>query len=148
MTDQDLQRLVEQVSLQAFHQPFVNQARFNARLRTTGGRFHLGDGHLDFNPTLFAASDATVQAGIIKHELCHYHLYRARRGYKHRDADFKQLLTQVGGLRYAPRLTATPVRYRYCCPQCGTEYLRQRRLNLSRYACGRCGHRLEGPLEG
>ena len=30
--------------------------------------------------------------GIIKHELCHYHLHIEKRGYKHRDQDFKELL--------------------------------------------------------
>lgn len=35
---------------------------------------------------------------IIKHELCHYHLHLRGMGYKHRDADFKTLLAQVGGV--------------------------------------------------
>lgn len=143
MSNQELQALVEQVSETSFHRPFVHQARFNARLRSTGGRFHLPDENLDFNPHLFAVADKTVQQGIIKHELCHYHLYRAHRGYKHRDRDFKALLQTVGGLRYAPRLTPVrPPRYLYQCPACGQLYPRQRRLNLARYGCGRCGHRL------
>ncbi|KRN23578.1 hypothetical protein FC75_GL001434 [Lacticaseibacillus camelliae DSM 22697 = JCM 13995] len=100
MSNQELQALVEQVSLKDFHRPFVHQARFNGRLRTTGGRFHLPDENLDFNLRLFDAADSQVQLGIIKHELCHYHLYRAHRGYRHRDADFKHLLAAVGGLRY------------------------------------------------
>ncbi|WP_179394898.1 SprT family protein [Lacticaseibacillus absianus] len=144
MTDQDLQRLVESLSLQAFGRPFVHQARFNARLRTTGGRFHLSDQHLDFNPHLFAACGADVQAGIIKHELCHYHLYRAHRGYQHKDRAFKALLAAVGGLRFAPRLTpVAPPRYQYRCTHCGMRYPRQRRMNLARVVCGRCHHRLQ-----
>ncbi|WP_203663568.1 SprT family protein [Lacticaseibacillus sp. 53-4] len=143
MSNQELQSLVEQVSLAAFHRPFVHQARFNARLRTTGGRFHLPDENLDFNPTLFAHIDAVTRQGIIKHELCHYHLYRAHQGYRHRDAAFKQLLAAVGGLRYAPRITPIkPPKYLYQCTGCGQLYPRQRRLDLRRYACGRCGHRL------
>ena len=38
MTDEELQRLVEQLSLTAFQRPFTHQATFNRRLRTTGGR--------------------------------------------------------------------------------------------------------------
>lgn len=142
MSDQELQRLVEAVSLRDFHRPFVHRATFNRRLRSTGGRFHLPDENLDFNPSLFAAEDETVRIGIIRHELCHYHLYRMHRGYHHRDQDFKQLLAQVGGLRYAPRLTSKPVRYLYRCSYCGLEYPRQRRMNLRRFACGRCHHPL------
>ena len=35
--------------------------------------------------------------GIIKHELCHYHLHLEGKGYQHRDKDFKELLKKVGG---------------------------------------------------
>lgn len=141
MTNQALQQLVEQVSLRDFHLPFVHQATFNARLKSTGGRFHLKDSHLDFNPSLFETSTRAVQEGIIKHELCHYHLYRAHRGYKHGDADFRHLLQQVGGLRYAPTSTKK-ARYCYQCTQCGQRYFRQRRIDLNRFACGRCRGRL------
>ncbi len=141
MTEQELQALVERVSLTAFGRPFSHTARFNARLKTTGGRFHLSDQHLDFNPRLFAAITTEAQLGIIKHELCHYHLYRAHRGYQHRDADFKHLLAQVGGSRFAPALPK-PAKYRYQCTQCGQLFSRQRRINVARFACGRCGGRL------
>ncbi len=40
--------------------------------------------------------------GIIKHELCHYHLHRLGLGYQHKDRDFKTLLQKVGGSCYAP----------------------------------------------
>lgn len=142
MTNQELQGLVEQISLTSFNQPFRNRAVFNSRLRTTGGRFMLNDQHLDFNPRLFAQADGAVQAGIIKHELCHYHLYRAHRGYRHRDADFKHLLHQVGGLRFAPTLTQIQPRYVYVCERCGQTYPRQRQINLRKYRCGRCRGKL------
>ncbi|WP_461213407.1 SprT family protein [Lacticaseibacillus sp. GG6-2] len=141
MTDQELQALVEQVSLAGFKLPFLNIARFNARLKTTGGRFHLQDQHLDFNPHLFAAISAEQQIAIIKHELCHYHLYRAQRGYQHKDADFKQLLGRVGGSRFAPALPK-PAKHRYQCQRCGQLFLRQRRINITRFTCGRCGGQL------
>lgn len=141
MTDQELQQMVEAISLAAFHRPFAHQATFNARLKTTGGRFHLQTQTLDFNPRLFAAVSPAQQAGVIKHELCHYHLFQEHRGYQHRDADFKQLLAAVGGSRYAPALPQL-AKYCYQCQTCGQQYLRQRRMNVRRYACGRCGGKL------
>ncbi|WP_262316064.1 SprT family protein [Lacticaseibacillus parakribbianus] len=152
MTEQELQALVENISQTWFHRPFVNRATFNRRLKTTGGRFMLASSDLEFNPALFAAADRTVQVGIIKHELCHYHLYRLHRGFRHQDADFKALLAAVAGLRYAPRLTPpSPPRYVYACTACGLRYPRQRRIDLRRLRCGRCGARLRlvsGPNPG
>ena len=39
MDEQEIQRLVEEVSLQCFGMPFLHKAMFNSRLRTTGGRY-------------------------------------------------------------------------------------------------------------
>lgn len=142
MTNLELQALVETTSEAYFNRPFEHRATFNARLRTTGGRFNLNTQNLDFNPSMFAAVTAAVRLGIIKHELVHYHLYRAHRGYRHRDADFKALLAAVGGSRYAPRVAPITAKYRYVCTQCGQEYLRTRRINLRKYGCGRCHGRL------
>ncbi|WP_261806912.1 SprT family protein [Lapidilactobacillus luobeiensis] len=147
MTDQELQALVEQVSLSAFQQPFRHQARFNRRLKTTGGRYFIGDHHLDFNPTYAATLSRAEFIGIVKHELCHYHLHLSGRPYQHRSAAFKNLLAQVGGSRYVPA-TAAPVtkvnkqRYEYVCQSCGQHYRRQRRIDLRRFVCGRCQGRL------
>ncbi|WP_125707336.1 SprT family protein [Lacticaseibacillus porcinae] len=141
MSDQELQALVAEVSQQSFHRPFLNEAHFNPRLKTTGGRFHLKDHNLDFNPKLFAAITRDQQLGIIKHELCHYHLYQMHRGYQHRDADFKALLQAVGGSRFAPSLPRA-AKYIYVCAQCGTEYRRQRRIDTRKYACGKCHGKL------
>jgi SprT-like protein len=141
MTNQELQQLVEEVSVASFHRPFENHATFNARLRTTGGRFLLKTQALDFNPHLFEAVSRAEQVGVIKHELCHYHLYRQHLGYQHRDADFKRLLASVGGSRFAPALPRQ-AKYVYQCQTCGQQYPRQRQLNVRRYACGRCGGKL------
>ncbi len=92
MTQEELQQLVEEISLKSFQRPFKHQAMFNPRLRTTGGRYHLNDHHLDFNVKLFEESDKETITGIIKHELCHYHLHLTGRGYRHKDMDFKYLL--------------------------------------------------------
>ena len=46
MTDQALQTLVEKISIVFFQKPFLHQATFNRRLKTTGGRYHLASHHL------------------------------------------------------------------------------------------------------
>ena len=95
---------VKTVSLEDFDKPFLHTATWNARLRTTGGRFFPADGHLDFNPKLYEAFGEDVFRKIVRHELCHYHLYFEGKGYKHSDVDFKELLRKVDGLRYAQAL--------------------------------------------
>lgn len=139
MTEKELQTLVETVSWRFFKRPFRHQASFNKRLRSTGGRYHLADHHLDFNPSLFAEITFEEQLGIIKHELCHYHLHLEGKGYRHRDQDFKRLLQETGGSRYAPSSPAVAKKqYHYRCPKCGLEYHRQRKIDTSRFGCGRC----------
>ncbi len=146
MTQEELQQLVEEVSLAAFQRPFRHQAVFNKRLKTTGGRYHLADHHLDFNPTLFSLTDQETILGIIKHELCHYHLHLLGRGYRHQDRDFKELLKRCGGLRYAPRIEGTRKtslrKLLYRCRDCGQLYPRQRRIDITKYRCGRCRGKL------
>ncbi|PQC28501.1 SprT family protein [Enterococcus mundtii] len=144
MTQEELQQLVEEISLTSFQRPFMHQAMFNKRLKTTGGRYHLNDHHLDFNPTMFAVADQATIIGIIKHELCHYHLHLTGKGYRHRDSDFKQLLVKTGGLRYAP---AIPSNRRqkiegYQCQKCAEWIYRKRKINTDHYLCGRCRGRL------
>ncbi|MBO0449566.1 SprT family protein [Enterococcus sp. MJM12] len=147
MTEVQLQQLVEEISLQFFKRPFKHRAIFNKRLKTTGGRYHLTDHHLDFNPTLFAGISQAEQAGIIKHELCHYHLHLLKKGYRHQDRDFKVLLAKVGGSRYAPRLPQVKNKVKrqvmYRCLGCGQIITRQRKINTARYVCGKCGEKLQ-----
>lgn len=133
---------VKTVSLEDFDKPFLHTATWNARLRTTGGRFFPADGHLDFNPKLYEAFGEEIFRKIVRHELCHYHLYFEGKGYKHSDADFKELLRKVDGLRYAPSLAKKERFYRYRCQKCGQEYHRKRRVNTKKYACGRCHGKL------
>lgn len=143
MTDLELTQYIQQVSQKYFQRDFSHRANFNRRLKTTGGRYHLEDHHIDINPRFVEDNDKSILLGIVKHELCHYHLHLAGGGYRHRDHDFKQWLAAVGGSRYAPALANTKVQWRYQCQQCGQIYLRQRRLNLQRYGCGKCGSRLK-----
>ena len=42
--------------------------------------------------------------GIILHELCHYHLHILGMGYRHGDADFRNLLKKVGAPRFCSTL--------------------------------------------
>lgn len=148
MTEAQLQKLVEEISLKFFKRPFRHRAIFNKRLKTTGGRYHLSDHHLDFNPTLFAGISRQEQIGIIKHELCHYHLHLLNKGYRHQDRDFKVLLATIGGSRFAPRLpqgkeSKAKKQVTYCCSGCGQIYIRQRKINTQRFVCGKCGQKLQ-----
>ncbi|MGX7162740.1 SprT family protein [Enterococcus massiliensis] len=141
MTQEELQQLVEKISLESFHRPFLHRALFNTRLRTTGGRYHLSDHHLDFNEKMFLSADKSTIVGIIKHELCHYHLHLQNKGYRHKDQDFKKLLAETGGSRYAPATVGKQLTYQ--CQQCGQKIKRQRKINTQRYVCGRCRGKLQ-----
>jgi SprT-like protein len=147
MTDQELQQLVEAVSLQFFAKPFRHRARFNSRLRTTGGRYLLRTHDIELNPRHLEEHGEAELIAIIKHELCHYHLHLEKRGYKHSDRDFKELLKQVGGSRYCKRVgngsRVLPYRYELLCVQCGMSYRRKRKMNPARYRCGRCSGKLK-----
>lgn len=140
MTDEELQAWVKEVSLTAFGLPFQHRAFFNHRLKTTGGRYHLEDHHLDFNPKMLAFGE-DVFVGIIKHELCHYHLHLQKKGYRHKDRDFKVLLAQVGGSRFAPEI-ALGRKYVYVCQKCGSLIVRKRRIDTKRFVCGKCKGKL------
>lgn len=81
-----------------------------------------------------------------KHELCHYHLHLAGKGYRHVDADFKQLLKQVGGLRYTPSIERTQekiTRWEYQCQGCLQKVYRKRRFNVAKYVCMNCQNSFE-----
>lgn len=140
----NLTEYVKQVSQEDFGKEFRHVAVWNRRLRSTGGRFFPKDGHLDFNPKHLEEQGLEVFRKIVRHELCHYHLYFEKKGYRHGDRDFKDLLAAVDGLRYAPSLKqAAPRQLLYQCQSCGQEYYRKRRIDLAKYRCGRC----KGPLK-
>lgn len=140
LTNQELTDKIRKISLSKFSLSFEHQAYWNNRLRTTGGRFFPKDLHLDFNPKM---AEHPEFDRIILHELTHYHLYRAKRGYKHKDTDFKRLLAQVNGLRYAPTVEHKKYKYQYTCSQCGQTYIRQRKINVQKYRCGNCYGKLK-----
>lgn len=139
--NESLQTYVEDISLTYFGKPFRHRATFNNRLRTTGGRYHIQTHDLDFNPTIVNEFSKEVFLGIVKHELCHYHLHLDEKGYQHRDHDFKQLLKKVGGRRYTPLTEQAKLNRRqltYQCTGCGILVQRQRRINTKKYVCRNC----------
>ncbi len=142
MTDTELQELVEQISTRFFAKPFRHRARFNSRLRTTGGRYLLRSHDIELNPKHLEEHGEGELIAIIKHELCHYHLHLEKKGYRHVDQDFRRLLAQVGGSRYCQQVgsgrAVMPYRYELACHSCGMTYKRKRRMDPSRYRCGRC----------
>ena len=120
----NLTNYVRQVSLEDFGKEFRHMASWNKRLRSTGGRFFPKDGHLDFNPRIYEQFGLETFRKIVRHELCHYHLYFEKKGYRHKDRDFKQLLKAVDGLRYAPTLSSqsTSKTLVYQCLHCRAQY--------------------------
>ncbi|WP_274364183.1 SprT family protein [Paenibacillus thermotolerans] len=142
MTDAELQQWVERVSMESFGRPFVHRATFNSRLRTTGGRYLLRSHNIEINRKQYDTYGAEETEKIIKHELCHYHLHLLRRGYRHSDRDFQELLAKVGGSRFCQAVPGSivrlPVRYKLVCRSCGTEYPRKRKADPRRYRCGKC----------
>lgn len=146
MSEEELQQWVESISMESFGRPFRHQARFNSRLRTTGGRYLLQSHDIEFNPKQLDYFGEEEFAKIIKHELCHYHLHLQGKGFQHRDQDFKQLLGRVGGSRYCRLVPGTrnrqTVRHFYRCSTCAHVYKRKRRVDTRKFVCGKCGGRL------
>lgn len=146
MDNSQLQRLVEEISLQWFAKPFQHIAVFNTRLRTTAGRYIYGPHRIEINPRYHALHDMQELTSTIKHELCHYHLALEKRPFGHGSADFRLLLARVGATRYAkpcPELANKRTQvYLYLCTQCRHIYHRRRRINTRRYVCGKCKGKL------
>ncbi|MGX7051965.1 SprT family protein [Leuconostoc palmae] len=139
LSQKQLQLLVQKISVQNFGMPFEHTAVFNKRLKTTGGRYLLNTHDIEFNPKMV---DLSEFIGIIKHELVHYHLHQQQKGYRHCDKEFKQLLADVKGLRYAPNIaTADSSILRYICEN-GHIIIRKRRFDISKYRCAKCGSKI------
>jgi SprT-like protein len=149
MQNSELQSLVEKISIEWFGKPFKHKATFNSKLRTTGGRYLLGTHNIEINRKYLDQLGEGELIGIIKHELCHYHLHLEGRGYQHRDNDFKQLLKKVGAPRFCNRLTEMPKTRTakklliYQCSKCSLQYKRKRSIDTSKYVCGKCRSKLK-----
>lgn len=147
MKNEELQQLVKEISLSYFNKPFLHKSYFNDRLRTTGGRYMLDTHHIEINRKYYHYFGKEELVAIIKHELCHYHLHLEGKGYRHRDKDFKELMSSVGAPRFCsalPQLKRSRSRkiVKYICSDCNSIYQRKRRINTDRYVCGKCQGRL------
>ena len=140
MEELDLQLLCQEISKKYFHKEFRHQITYNSRLKSSGGRYILKTGNIEINPKVETILGKDVLIGVIKHELCHYHLHQTGGGYRHRDADFKRLLHQVGGSRFVERMKEP--NFLYECVNCHQRYPRMRKMNTSRYVCGKCRGKL------
>ncbi|MEH7456083.1 SprT family protein [Bacillus pseudomycoides] len=146
MNEQEVQRLVEEISLQYFGKVFLHKAMFNKRLRTTGGRYLLKSHNIELNYHYYKMYGEEELIGIIKHELCHYHLHIEGKGYKHRDRDFRELLKKVDAPRFCKRMAGVNKEiktYVYECVGCSIQYVRRRQMNTERYVCGKCRGKLK-----
>ncbi|MFD2442434.1 SprT family protein [Bacillus sp. CGMCC 1.16607] len=149
MTDEELQSLVEKISLQFFQKPFRHLAVFNSRLKTTGGRYLLQTHNIEINKRYYEQLGEQELIGIIKHELCHYHLHLEKKGYMHQDKDFKNLMLQVGAPRFCGQLPDRPETnrslkvYVYSCSRCSLVFKRKRAVNIQKYVCGKCKGKLK-----
>lgn len=147
MNDNELQKLIETTSVEVFGKPFSHSSRQNGRLRTTGGRYMLSDHSIEINPTVLSVHGIEELIGVIKHELCHYHLHIEGKGYRHRDADFRKLLSETGSPRFCMPLSKGNEKsitfYLYKCTSCELEYRRRRRMDIRKYRCGKCTGAIE-----
>jgi SprT-like protein len=148
MEEQVLQKLVETISLDLFGKPFNHKVTFNSRLRSTGGRYLLSTHNIEINKKYLEQLGENELIGIIKHELCHYHLHLEGKGYKHRDPEFKWLLKKVEAPRFCSQLLDKPKKRSsrkilvYECSKCRFQYKRKRNIDTSRYVCGKCRGKL------
>ena len=140
MNEHELQQLTRDISRTSFHREFTHKITYNKRLRSSGGRYLLKTGNIEINPLVEQELGLEALVGVIKHELCHYHLHQTGGGYRHRDADFKRLLHQVGGSRFVERMKEP--NYLYECVDCHHRYPRMRKMNTNRYVCGKCRGKL------
>lgn len=136
MNEHELQQLTQEISRSSFHREFTHKITYNRRLRSSGGRYLLKTGNIEINPLVEQELGLEALIGVIKHELCHYHLHQTGGGYRHRDADFKRLLHQVGGSRFVERMKEP--NFIYECTACHHRYPRMRKMNTNRYVCGKC----------
>ena len=140
MNEHELQQLTMEISRTSFHREFTHKITYNKRLRSSGGRYLLKTGNIEINPLVEQELGLEALIGVIKHELCHYHLHQTGGGYRHRDADFKRLLHQVGGSRFVERMNEP--NFLYECTACHHRYPRMRKMNTNRYVCGKCRGKL------
>lgn len=148
MTDNQLQRLTQRISINYFHKPFLYHCMFNPELYSTWGYYSLITHNICINPKILGDFNIKDLIETIKHELCHYHLDMA--GYKGTPHGwkFRRLNAKVGGASgwraiYCPApKNAHAYRYYYRCVECGQIYVWEKPIDTRKYGCGICGGRL------
>ncbi|MGP4062756.1 SprT family protein [Halobacillus sp. H74] len=145
LTEVELQQWTEELSLTYFHKPFLDEIYFNNRLRTTGGRYIPSKRIIEINPKYVNELNGGELEGIIKHELCHYHLHIEGKGYNHRDPEFKELLKKTDSPRFCSPLPSEKKKtlHHYVCTECAQAYPRKRKVDTKRYRCGKCKGKLK-----
>lgn len=145
LDDKGLFELVNDLSTRHFEKPFKHDVIFNHRLRTTGGRYIPSKRRIELNPKYMMEMGVDEFIGIIKHELCHYHLHITGKGYKHGDKAFKDLLRFTNSPRFCRQLPseAKKRKHQYRCRKCLNVYHRTRRVNVTKYRCGKCKGKLK-----
>src|SRR5699024_9266454 len=107
---EELFQFVNNISQKYFHKRFLHEVCYNKRLRTTGGRYLPAQQRIELNPKYAVELAGSEFIGIIKHELCHYHLHIEGKGYGHRDQEFKDLLKRTGSPRFCKSLPSNEQR--------------------------------------
>ncbi|WP_226038141.1 SprT family protein [Aquibacillus saliphilus] len=145
ITQAELEIMVNNLSIRYFNKPYKDEISFNGRLRTTGGRYIPSKRKIELNPKYLNELGEKELQGIIKHELCHYHLHIEGKGFNHKDQEFKQLLKQTGSPRHCQPLPSMKKNrnHRYICQHCGQGYNRMRSIDVKKYRCGKCGGKLK-----
>lgn len=138
LDEQNLFNLTNELSKTYFQKPFKHTIKYNNRLRTTGGRYIPTLKTIEINPKYVLEMTQEHLIGIIKHELCHYHLHIEGKNFRDNDTDFITLINKIGAPKYCQPLPSSMKRYIYMCKKCKLEYKRKRRVNVKKYKCGRC----------
>ncbi|UOQ95707.1 SprT family protein [Halobacillus shinanisalinarum] len=139
INQQHLQKWTNRISQEFFGKPYVDHVTFNPRLRTTGGRYIPSKRVIELNPKYLMEMNEEEFVGIIKHELCHYHLHIEGKGFAHKDRAFKELLKKTGSPRHCkPLPSEEKKKHVYICTHCANEYVRRKRINIEKYRCGKC----------
>ncbi len=140
MDNKELQKLTEDISETYFKKPFRHQALFNDRLKTTGGRYLLTSHNIELNRKYLIEHGREELIGIIKHELCHYHLHLEEKGTSTETEIFECCCgrsTRQGSV-HPLRKNRKQKTYMYICTACGQQYIKKRAMNPDRYRCGKC----------
>lgn len=142
MTNKELQQLTETISL-AFLSALLHTQPASITAFARRGRYLLKSHDIELNPKQYERYGKEELIGIIKHELCHYHLHLEGKGYKHGDKDFQEWLAKTGAPRYCKTAQDEQTVLVYTCTSCSRTYHRRRKINTQKYVCGTCHGKLK-----